>query len=233
MKKLAIFHHSLFFLGDPPEPLPAAEGIIFEQMEAMRTSGLLDAAAELHYGVNGGEESKDLAYGYLPKPTSTTFHGLDSRNENLTIVLLEKWLKEPGHDDWYVLYFHSKGATKPVGDYLSSRWRACMMRHCVHNWKLCVQALDEGYEAAGCHWMEPPATPETQYIFAGTFFWATAKFLKTLPSIYERARIKESGIGAFESRYECEVYIGNGPRPPRVKDFHPGWNPGMVSTCSA
>lgn len=232
MKPIAIFYHSLFVLGNPPDLLPCAAEIISDQMQALKSSGLEDAAAEIHCGINGGDESIALAYEFLPHKCTRTFHGLDSRSENLTLVMLEKWLSD--HEDWLVLWFHSKGATHAPGDSFSGQWRNCMMRHLVHNWRQCVSDLESGYEAVGCHWMEPPATPATQFIFAGNFWWARVSFLRTLPSIFERERIKLSGIGSLESRYEAEVWIGNGPRPPKVKDYHgPGWNPGKVSTCSA
>lgn len=231
MNKIAIFYHGLFALGDPPEILPNAAAIIWQQMEFIKVSGLLEAASEMHIGINGSIESEVFSKALLPEKSKITYHGLDSRNENLTLVMIEQWLKQNAGEA-YVLYFHAKGCTHPINDGLRTPWRNCMTRHVIHNWRLCVAALNAGYDAAGCHWMTPPATPPGQFIFGGNFWWAKASFLRTLPSIYERARIKESGIKAFESRYESEVWIGNGPQPPRVKDFHPGWNPGLISTCS-
>lgn len=230
MKNIAIFFHCCFVLGDPPQPLPAAEGIVKKQMAQLAESGLLAAADEMHVGVNGGPESVDYALKLLPPLAVVNYHGLESRAENLTLVMLEKWL--PTHDDWYVLYFHSKGATHPPGHDVSARWRGCMMRNAVTNWRQCVADLDAGYEAVGSHWMTGAQTPPGQSIFAGNFWWAKTSFLKTLPSIYERERIKVSGISALESRYESEVWIGNGPRLPKVKDYHgPGWNPGQIGNC--
>lgn len=66
-------------------------------------------------------------------------------------------------------------------------------------------------------------TPPGQSIWAGNFWWAKSDFLRTLPSIMNRERIKISGLGAAESRFESEVWIGNGPRLPRVRDYHPRW----------
>jgi len=230
MKNIAIFYHSLFFLGDPPVLLPTAFTVVKAQMAAFNDSGLLDAATEIHCGVNGGAESESIARELLPPHAVIQYHGLDSRNENSTIVMLEQWL--PLHDDWYVLYLHSKGATHPEGNDHSTRWRDCMMRHAVHNWRLCVADLDAGYEAVGSHWMTGDQTPPGQSIFAGNFFWASSDFLRTLPSIQERDRIKLSGLWSLDSRYESEVWLGNGPRLPKVKDYHgPNWNPGKTHEC--
>lgn len=230
MKPVAIFYHCLFHMEQPPKYLPAAAQIIADQMRRLKDSGLEAACSEMIVGVNGGEESKPFASVLLSHKARPVFHGLQCRNECRTIRLLEDWL--PGHADWFVLYFHSKGATKPPGDDFTGRWRGCMMKHCIDNWRQCVAALDEGYDVAGVHYMQPPATPAGQYIMAGGFWWSKVSYLKMLTPIMERDRIKLSGIDALESRYEAEVKIGNGPTPPRVKDFHPNWNPSKIATCT-
>lgn len=219
MKPIAIFYHALFKLGDPSKVLPAAVNIVADQMNTLKESGLLAAASQMIVGINGGDESKPLAGALLPAQAHLVFHGLQCRNECRTIRIIEEWL--PGHEDWYVLYHHSKGATKP--DLRNRYWRECMERHCVKEWRKCVADLEAGYDAVGCHWFDPPRTPQGQHIFAGTFFWSKASYLRTLPSIMDRDRIKLSGIDSIESRYESEVWIGNGPVQPRVKDYHPGW----------
>lgn len=227
--KLAVFFHTLLWHGCPAAPLFQAIDITRLQMEELHECGLLEACSDFIVGINGGEESEALRWATIPDKAKVVYHGLAIKSENLTIAEIEKWL--PGHEDYYVLYFHAKGCTWPVGDEMRDRWRGCMMRNVVLNWRQCVKDLDSGYEAVGCHWMTPPKTPPTQFIFAGNFWWAKASFLKTLPSIYERARIKQDGIGALESRYESEVWIGNGPRPPVVRDYHPHWHPGKAMEC--
>lgn len=230
MKPIALFYHCLFLGGDPPQLFPAAPAIILRQMTELEKSGLLAAASHFCVGINGGDESRKIADKCLPGTAHKVFHGLQCKNENRTILELEKWL--PFHDDWNVLYFHSKGATHSLDDPMAAAWRGCMMKHCVTNWRRCVQDLDSGHDMVGVHWMEPPATPEGQYIFAGTFNWSKASYLLTLPSLMQRDRIKVSGLDAPISRYEAEVYFGNGPVKPHVKDYHgPGWNPGAWSTC--
>lgn len=231
MKPIAIFYHCLFFRGWPPELAPSASQIIFEQMKELRDSGLEQAAAEIHCGINGSEESAPMADLLLPAKSARYFHGLRSCSENLTLDVLERWL--PSHSGWHVLYFHAKGCTHSPGPVLDMRhrWRNCMMRHTVREWRQAVADMDAGFESVGCHWMTPPKTPAGQFIWAGNFWWAKSDFLSTLPSIWKRARIIESGIDAAESRYEAEVWIGNGPRPPTVKDYHPDWDPSKVHTC--
>ena len=219
MKPIAIFYHCLFQIGD--EILNSAIEVVSEQMKALKDAGLVDAASEMFAGVNGGHESRVFVESILPAKVKATYHGLESRNENLTIVMLEEWLKE--HNDWHVLYFHSKGSTHGPGDplhILGANWRRCLMRGVVDNWKTCVADLESGYDSVGSHWM-PGMCDGTQNIWAGNFWWATSNFLRTVPSIYLRDRIKVSGIKSMESRYESEVWLGNAPRLPRVKDYHP------------
>lgn len=219
-----IFYHCLFQIDG--RSLPAAEPIIREQIKILGDSGLISSCSRFIVGVNGGKESLAVAASVMPRNAYMAFHGLECRNENLTILEIEKFLKEV-EGEFNVLYFHSKGATRPSGEEQSRRWRNCMMRNLITNWRTCVSDLDSGFEAVGCHWMQPPATPEGQAIFAGNFWWAKASYLRTLPSIMERARIKESGIEALESRYESEVWLCNGPRLPIIKNYHHGW----INTC--
>ena len=134
--KIAIFYHALLYKDNPDNLLENAVNIVMQQMWQLRPSGLLDAAAEFHVGLNGGEESLQVARLILPFKAQITLHGLQCHTENRTILMLEKWL--PAHRDWYVLYFHSKGASHPVGHDLSTRWRQCMSRNLIQNWRRCV-----------------------------------------------------------------------------------------------
>jgi len=221
MKPIAIFYHCLFMHGTPPELRPAAFAIVHEQMSRLQDSGLTEAASEIVIGINGPtSESEDYARLLCPAKARLVFHGPDSFSENLTLVEIEKWA--PSHPDWNVLYLHAKGCTHALGsDYLkmSSRWRNCMMEELVYHWKRCLQDLDSGIEAVGCHWLTGQGWDHSQHYFAGNCWWACSSFLATLPSIYKRARITESGIGHPDSRYEAEVWIGNGSRPPIVRDY--------------
>lgn len=222
--KIAIFYHVVFYIGD--RVLPAANTIMLEQMFALKTSGLMDAASHVCVGVNGGDESATrVRLMDLPPKARVVMHGLNSRAENLTIIEIEKFVAAlPKDEEWYILYHHSKGAThSPETDYakFAGRWRRCGMKHCVTNWRQCVKDLDGGAESVGVHWMTGLADG-TQNIWGGNFWWARASFLRTVPSMFLRDRIKTSGIAALESRYESEVWIGNAPRLPKVVDYHPG-----------
>lgn len=222
MRPIAVFYHCLFFLGTKDNPLPSAVPIVVEQMGMMKEYGLTDAASEIICGINGAAESELLADVILPAKAHKVYHGLQSQAENLTIVEIEKWV--PSHPGWLVLYFHSKGAThspgSAYGDGVSSPWRRTMMQYLVKDWRDCVADLERGYESVGCHFLTGMCDG-SQNLWAGNFWWATSEFLATVPSIYLRDRIKQSGIANVESRYESEVWIGNGPRIPNVRQYLP------------
>lgn len=215
------------------KPLESACHLVSEQMTLLNSTGLTGSAAEFHVGINGGPESEDLANLFLPPKAVRHYHGLQCRNECRTIRMIEEWL--PGHEDFLVFYFHTKCATHSASSprfKLDTAWRDCMTRYLILRWPVCTGDLESGYQAVGCHWMEPPQTPMGQRIFAGNFFWARASYLRTLPSILARDRIRTSGLDSPESRYEAEVWIGNGKTRPRIKDYHGPWDPMVrIRTC--
>lgn len=217
--RLCIVYHCVFSIGG--KHLPAAEGIVKSQMKALYYSGLLSAASNFFIGVNGEYGTSPVTF---PEKANVIYNGSKCRTELRTLRILENWL--PGHEDWAVLFFHSKGATHKIGDSHSDPWRNCSMHHLVKNWEYCVADLGRGLDSVGTHWMTGDETPPGQSIWAGNFWWSTGKFLNTLPSVMEREQIKRLGLDHVESRYEAEVWIGNGPKLPTVYDYCSGWNPG-------
>lgn len=219
---IIVFWHGLFFIGNDSQPLNLE--IIIEQMEALKASGLEDAASEIHAGINGGPESEFFSQSLLPEKTKVTYHGLQCRSENRTIVMIEEWCRN-NSGEAHILYFHSKGITHAKGsDYgenMSRPWRNRMMKHCVWDWRQCTADL-LSHEAVGCHWLTGQGWDKSQHYFAGTFAWFRASFFRTIPSLTTRQRIKDSGLDAAESRFEAEVHIGNGPRLPVVKNYYSG-----------
>lgn len=214
MKPIAIFYHGLFFIGDPPKHLPHAGCIVANQIVQMMNSGLWDAATEIHVGINGGKESEPVAKAIIPDKAKVVFHGLHSKAENLTVEMLKEW--STIHPGWKVLYLHSKGASHDpssiYGTRVSAPWREAMMNDLVLNWRQCVDDL-KTHDIACMVWLWEQGWDKSQHIPAGNFLWTTSDFVAKLPSIYLRERIKQDGIGAATSRFEAEVFWGNGPTP--------------------
>jgi hypothetical protein len=96
-----------------------------------------------------------------------------------------------------------------------------MLRNLVWGWRQCIEDLNGGAEMVCCHFLRNMADG-TQHIPAGNFLWIRSDFVTTLPSMHLRQRIIDDGIAAASSRYEAEVFWGNGPRLPIIVDKHPG-----------
>lgn len=210
--KIAVFYHcKIAGEGIPNEDY--AVNILYSQMNALKKSGLDDAAQEIHVGVNGNDSESLLVSAIIPSKSRLYVHGHSSRSEIPTQKEIEKWL--PGHEDWFVLYHHSKGVTHP-DNMAFDAWRLRMERTCVDNWRLCVNDLQRGFDVVGCHWLTPEKFPGmvTSPFFGGTFWWATAKYLMQLPPLPE---------ATWANRFEAESWIGRRRPYPIVMDYIPGW----------
>ena len=79
-----------------------------------------------------------------------------------------------------------------------------------------AERLAKGRDSCGAHWMTPEQFPGKvkSPFWGGTFFWATAKFLLSLPPLPPPT---------WKNRFEAENWIGRGPSRPSVTDYHNGW----------
>lgn len=213
--KIAIFYHCLFSNGAVPINTDHAIGLMSEQMAALRDSGLMGAAEEFYVGVNGDYTDGILASELAGKEARVMSHGAVARTEIPTLNLLRAWL--PAHPDWLVMYHHIKGLTHP-GEKLYEVWRKCC-EQIIWKWRECMKELANGTDACGTHWLTPERFGDTvkSPFFGGTFWFARADFLLTLPPL---------PAATWANRWEAESWIGRGPRRPVVRDFHPFW-PGL------
>lgn len=109
-----------------------------------------------------------------------------------------------------VLYMHSKGAHR--GGRLQAAWRRSMTCALLHNLDALTGPLNAGFfDAAGCHWLTPRTANVSGAHFAGNFWLACTRFLRTLPPPADGAR------------HDAEGWLGSGEREPRVLDLLPGW----------
>lgn len=212
--KISVFYHCLFSHGKPREFMPGAWCIIEEAMQALNQTGLAQAAQELHFCYNGTEEERDFAEMLAPPKSIIHCNGPDSFAENLTIMRLWEW--SHSHPNWAVLYFHAKGCTHdPESGYaqgVSAPWRKTMLAYMVGGWTRCLADIESGADIVCPHWLWNQADG-SQHIPAGNFLWLNSSFIASLPSMHNRERIKSDGIAAASSRYEAEVFWGNGKRP--------------------
>lgn len=226
---VAVWYHGLFSHGTPRVLKPAAIAIIQQAMVCLRESGLDKEADEIWTCFNGAEEERDYAKMLVPAKANIVMHGPDSFAENLTICKLHDWAKS--HPDYNILYFHSKGAThEPDSSYaqtVAGPWREAMLVDMVLNWKQCLADLNMGADIVCSRWLWNMGSDRSQHIPAGNFLWTKASFVQTLPSMFLRDRIQKDGIAAASSRYEAEVFWGNGPRMPVVRMYRPNGGGGI------
>jgi hypothetical protein len=134
---------------------------------------------------------------------------------------MHRWaINNPG---WAIFYHHAQGSSHSQNiDYSKfvANWRKAMTADLITNWRQCLADIEEGYESVGCHFMRNVGDG-THNIWAGNFFWVTSDFLATLDPISERPQCKATGLGSREARYESEMWIGNGKRLPKVKEYKP------------
>lgn len=212
--KIAVWYHAIVSGGTIPVDTVFACQIMAEQMRALNVSGLAEAADEIHVGINGGEEDMQIARLFVPAKSQFIVHGAFTTTEIPTLEALRAWL--PGHEDWRVLYHHTKAVTHPGQD-LYRDWRRRCEIATVWKWREDMAAMDGGVDSCGAHWLTPEQYPGLviQYPFwGGTFYWATAKYLMTLPPLPPPI---------WQNRYEAERWIGKSPIRPRVLDHFPGW----------
>lgn len=215
---IAVWYHIAL---TPPIDRQAGLTLFREQMSLLKTSGLAASSAHTVIGVNGtNQDVKDLngfAHG------SIILHE-NCRSELPTLYALQKWL--PGHEDWYVCYWHAKGVTHP-GNEAYFRWRKCMELAVIVNHKRCLNDLDRGYQTVGCHWIDrtkyphenDPPTPGWNFgghIWGGNFFWAKASYLLTLPPLPQNSTCRAEDFLA-------EIWPGSGFSQPIAFDYAPHW----------
>lgn len=227
---LAIWYHcKVFGAGIPSED--EAVAILAEQMSALKSSGLAEAASEIHIGVNGDNGQGLLAAGFAPDKSIVHVHGPDATTELPTFALLRQWvagLTAPW--DWAVLYHHSKGVTNPQ-DPFRHHHRRVMQGFCVEKWRQCVKDLERGYDAVGCNWVDPITRPVLPgRFFAGNFWWARADYLMTLPPLANHANDYN-----LVERIQAEGWIGSAKDRPKVLDYErphlSEWCRQQISRC--
>lgn len=215
MKPIAIFYHAIFSGGTIPVDTSFACSIMREQMSALKRSGLMDQADEMHVGVNGDEGDAAIARMLIPRPSvKFTAHGPHTTTEIPTLNVLRNWL--PGHEDWRVMYHHLKGVTHP-GEALYEAWRRRLEKAVVWGWRSCIADMDRGIDSCGAHWLTREQFPNLVHgppFWGGTFWWATANYLLTLPPLPP---------ATWANRFEAEHWIGKSPQRARVRDYCPGW----------
>lgn len=201
--KIAIFYH----IGQ----IGLGAFIYQQQLHRLYTSGLIEAADYIHFGVNGDQELFNAPSKAIVKQNQNW------KEETETLIDLKNFAEQ--NPDYKILYFHTKGVSK--GTLIANAWRLMMEYFVIDKWKECVEMLNE-YDCVGSNlnsvgetlWADGTVTNpvEGTYNFTGNFWWSNAKHIQTLDHkfLYSNYRI------------DRELWIGSNPNSNPGAIYQPG-----------
>ena len=190
--KIAIFYHIA--------QMGMSAFIYQQQLHRLYTSGLIEAADYIHFGVNGDNELFNVP------DKVVVVQNKNWKEETETLISLRDFCNL--NPDYKVLYFHTKGVSK--GTLTVNAWRLMMEYFVIDKWRECVEKLNE-YDCVGSNlspvgetlWSNGTITKpvEGSYNFTGTFWWANAKHIQTL----------NDDLLYSDYRIDRELWIGSNP----------------------
>ena len=204
--KPVIIHHFYHIFADGKWQEP-----VHEHIRALKM-GLLDNLTSFHIGIVGSRRNRLAVKLWLAEQglLYVICNESDTGWEQVTQIPLHSFAL---NNEGYVFYAHSKGAAN-VSD-TNTKWRRSMTYYNVLRWQTAVEKLNEGYDAAGQHWMFPSHhSPEHKGwpFFGGTFWWTSLKHIRTLgePSL-EHRHIAEGWIGEqyYNKEMKCFDFTGH------------------------
>jgi hypothetical protein len=205
--KIAIFYHIA--------QMGMGAFIYQQQVHRLYTSGLIQAADHIHFGVNGDQELFNV-----PKKAIVKINQ-DWKEETETMIDLKNFAHE--NPDYKILYFHTKGVSK--GTLIANAWRLMMEYFVIDKWTKCVEMLNE-YDCVGANmnpvgvtlWEDGRVTHPVSgtYNYTGNFWWSNAKHIQTLDHKFLTSNY----------RIDRELWIGSNP------DSNPGsiYQPGVYES---
>jgi len=143
-----------------------------------------------------------------------------NENECHTFLKMLEEVKEFNNTD-YILYIHTKGASKPTKLY-EIEWRKYMESSLIDNYKEHIKLLNMGFDTSGVlmridNYMEKYPDIIKYWgdndFYSGNFWWTTVKSINRIPKYVKKV------WGVLENRYFGETYFIN-----RI----PGWNPAVL-----
>jgi hypothetical protein len=190
------------------------EEIAHELLDRIASTGLRDHLDHLNIGWSSPLPPPD----WLHDHGEVCDHGADVLSGEVpTLRLLQADCQQD--PDQYVCYIHVKGACHPPGNV--DAWRDHLARGVVDRWQECVQALREGYDAAGNEWYGSDreahwrGTWRLHHLdlmphFAGNFWWAKGSYISRLPNMPMTTRFDAEYrfVGTGEPRVWCPEFRG-------------------------
>lgn len=204
-----------FYLHMPE--LPGWYEVFAEMLEKMDTSGLIEAADEIHLCLNGVLSSMERPL--LPLLESSDkfrirhVNGDPGKWEWPTVNQIKLDCDASDTED-YIGYAHLKGLSRPdLKDQKAVDWRHYLSYWIIEQWEDNVNALKEGYETSSVNWMDAP-WPH----YSGNFWWANSNYIRRLNKLHDPATIQWGTISEYlqpptpldtgNFRFEHEAWIG-------------------------
>lgn len=201
--KIAIFYHIA--------QMGMGAFIYQQQLHRLYTSGLIQVADYIHFGMNGDQELFNVPSKAVVKQNQNW------KEETETLIDLKNFAEQ--NADYKILYFHTKGVSK--GTLIANAWRLMMEHFVIDKWKECVEMLDE-YDCVGSNlnsvgetlWTDGTTTKpvEGTYNFTGNFWWSNAKHIQTL----------DHKFLSSDYRIDRELWIGSNPNSNPGTIYQPG-----------
>ena len=189
--KIAIFYHIA--------QMGMSAFIYQQQLHRLYTSGLIEAADYIHFGVNGDQELFNV-----PDKAKVVYNKIWKEETETLMSIRDFCIKNPEHK---ILYFHTKGASKNTINPQSIR--LMMEYYVIDRWKECVKHLNE-YDCVGQHWVingdtlwsDGSSTSNVENIghYYGNFWWANSSYIHKLNHQYLETPY----------RFDREFWIGTG-----------------------
>jgi hypothetical protein len=184
---------------------PRWRGIFQSQINALRESGLEDAAEVIHICL-AGPKRRPMK---LPPKYRLSYFSQIKQFEFPALCMVKEYTA-PGDK---VLYFHTKGVSRQ-GRHIEpgDKWRKYLDWGCIERWREHVEALDRN-DLSGVQLTtlsrEFRRKCGARQVYAGNYWWATGDHIARLPM----PRV-------LPNRWEAEGWVMLGDPPPLCHDLH-------------
>jgi len=165
--------------------------LVRAQIEHLRRSGLLDVTAKFYVScVSLHERDVDILKQIVNSDKLEIISAVD--NPKVFEYPALEFLREKAEkEDCLFYYFHTKGVSffsekRKDSCYVKFKrrvdaWRILMEYFLMDKWQVAVNVLLDGYDTYGCYRYPPKPAPYIMY--AGNFWWATSKYIRSLSPI--------------------------------------------------
>ncbi|MDY0153023.1 MAG: hypothetical protein RBR72_00390 [Prevotella sp.] len=194
------------------------ELLVNAQVQRLRASGLLDASAKFYVSCITLHEGDVDTLKKIVNSDKLEIISIDNNPKVFEYPALEFLREKSDHEECLFYYFHTKGVsffTKKRKDHCFAKfkrrvnaWRLLMEYFLMDKWQVAVNILLDGYDTYGCNRYPPKPAPYRMY--AGNFWWASSKYIRTLPYL-DRRELQHNRFYAEDWLYEGHI--------DEIKDF--------------